>query len=725
MSSSNDQQHQAASEALSTRAASPMRPAPRPLLTPAATSQSAFVRAQHYRGHSLELRNPPQFSANGELLNSPQPVEVPTTLTLEDGQERDHKKHRHHAHEGSFSASAGVTGAGANTGSSDSSKNSRSKTPPPERAKKHSRGSSTDNTPAPTPSKDGAKAQEQHIGISASSSVPSLSTLATNTTPVTVPLAGLPGRFIGAKSGKAFRKRFGLPENTILLYDCMCALYVNSFPYQGHLYLSQFVLCFYCKIFGSEQQKEMIPLKDIRSIVKKQKPILRIGIEVTTADRTYFFASFVKRGRAFKNVVCMWKAVVGEAAAVVLPGPTPAQPSHEMSDVLAPPSSAARAESDSDSDDTSPPDVEAAAAGVVTRDTNSTTPPGDKEEYEDDEVYTEGSVKEGFLGSKLSEGLRESFPMSVTTFFRLYFSNDSQAFLKLFHDDHEDENVQVTKWSHQAVGMLREKHYVAKVKNAPIMSPPTTRVDETQRYSLRRDYCVMETFCVMLDIPYGDYFNVESKYEVFSAGENACELVISIGIKFNKRTLFRPVIESASYKQTKECAARWIQLAKEFAASPAGQAMMAARAFTTPSQTSPTPPTAIPCTISPVALPPPAATAVTVVPSQPMQLVAAKATPPEKEKEKEKLPSPTKTAPAEGVVAALREPSATPLVPVRPRALAASAAGKSSLLTSLWEARALVPLAVLLCLLLLILQRLGRMEAQLAALAAHRHLSEL
>eukprot|EP01105_Mastigella_eilhardi_P021781 TRINITY_DN52_c1_g3_i1.p1 TRINITY_DN52_c1_g3~~TRINITY_DN52_c1_g3_i1.p1 ORF type:complete len:648 (-),score=217.14 TRINITY_DN52_c1_g3_i1:97-2040(-) len=601
------------------------------------TPSAAFVRA-HYRGHSLELSRAQLDDSFGKQQQQPP---------------QQHHRHHHH-HEGSTSGSAGADNS-----------DQRSKTPPPFE-RQHSRCSSNDSggSGSASPAKE----------IKPEGTPPSPSLLGSTTT-------AIPERFIGSKS-KSFRKKFGLPDNTMLLYDCMCALYVNGFPYQGHLYLSQFVLCFYCKLFGSEQQKEVIPLKDITSATKKQKPILRIGIEITTAEKTFFFASFVKRARAFKNIECMWKAVVGDAAAVAPGFPTPL-------------SSAAATESSDDSDDGSLPEE----AEPQQADT-----PATPEKEDDAELYlTDETLTAGFLGSKLTEILRERYTMTVTSFFRLYFSNESGPFYKIYAEDHDDSDVVVTKWSHQALGMLREKHYVAKVKNAPIMSPPATRVDETQRYSLQKDCLVVENYSVALDIPYAEYFNVETRYEVQADGENSCELNVSMGVKFNKRTLFRPVIESNCCKQTKESVIRWIQLTKEFASSPAGQQQLhapAAGASAAPG-TSPVP--------SPVAGAAAAAAAAAVEPVRP---VATKAKP--------TSPAPTLSAVVPGV-AAQKPTAAAPQPSPLGTALPLIAYTKDKTIeehsSPIVRVASVAMLALLALLLVLTLHRLGRLEAQLAALS--------
>jgi hypothetical protein len=100
---------------------------------------------------------------------------------------------------------------------------------------------------------------------------------------------------------------------------------------------------------------------------------------------------------------------------------------------------------------------------------------------------------------------------------------------------------------------------------------------------ISRTHLTVETILVMYDIPYGDYFRVESKWEVFTGvTPNSCRLAVSTGVHFMKKTWWKSngsfslqnfnllgKIETGSMKESEDGFNLWVQLArKEIARQP-------------------------------------------------------------------------------------------------------------------------------------------------------------
>lgn len=47
---------------------------------------------------------------------------------------------------------------------------------------------------------------------------------------------------------------------------------------------------------------------------------------------------------------------------------------------------------------------------------------------------------------------------------------------------------------------------------------------------------------MMLDIPYGDCFRVEGKWDITAQTADTCKLVISVGVHFMKKTWFKGLL---------------------------------------------------------------------------------------------------------------------------------------------------------------------------------------
>ncbi len=54
-----------------------------------------------------------------------------------------------------------------------------------------------------------------------------------------------------------------------------------------------------------------------------------------------------------------------------------------------------------------------------------------------------------------------------------------------------------------------------------------------------RDRLIVETTTVLHDIPYGDYFTIEGRWDVSQPQPHRCLLVVSIALNFSKKTMLK------------------------------------------------------------------------------------------------------------------------------------------------------------------------------------------
>ncbi len=91
-----------------------------------------------------------------------------------------------------------------------------------------------------------------------------------------------------------------------------------------------------------------------------------------------------------------------------------------------------------------------------------------------------------------------------------------QRFFLSFHEGRDDRDVRVSPWrEHPAVGRVRELTFVSPVKMRMGISPSSAHCHQTQRYRVFEGgaHLVLESSQTMNDIPFGDHFTVESRWD--------------------------------------------------------------------------------------------------------------------------------------------------------------------------------------------------------------------
>ena len=162
--------------------------------------------------------------------------------------------------------------------------------------------------------------------------------------------------------------------------------------------------------------------------------------------------------------------------------------------------------------------------------------------------------------------LRETtLECTVSEFFELGWSDAARdGFAAACHESRGETNVRATEWSrHRHHGHARDITFVAPV-NATF-GPKTTNCHQTQSYhACRGGVLVVDTSQVQTDIPYGDYFRVESRWEVSPApprgragAEDAtprCSVWVGLRIPFHRSTMLRKVIEQSALEESRKSA---------------------------------------------------------------------------------------------------------------------------------------------------------------------------
>ena len=100
---------------------------------------------------------------------------------------------------------------------------------------------------------------------------------------------------------------FKLPSTEILIDTFTCSV-SRSYLHSGRAYLTHNYLCFYSKTYG--ETKEILRLRDIVSIIKRNRFVIGIEIITKTYDRV-LFSAFEDRNKAFALIAATWRNNIG------------------------------------------------------------------------------------------------------------------------------------------------------------------------------------------------------------------------------------------------------------------------------------------------------------------------------------------------------------------------------------------------------------------------------
>ncbi|BBN19713.1 hypothetical protein MPTK1_8g12980 [Marchantia polymorpha subsp. ruderalis] len=397
-----------------------------------------------------------------------------------------------------------------------------------------------------------------------------------------------------------YRQLFHLPPEEVLIEDFNCALQ-KKILLQGHMYLFEQYVCFYSNIFGYEKKK-VIPLKDVTCVRKaKTAGVFPNAIEITGWGKKHFFASFLSRDEAFRLIVNGWSQHSGYARKFLGANfsPVSSPPSQGrvsidsaiMSLAWRSPQRAASLPIDGTFSPRDMEDVPNLVAPSVQEEPRDESMERSELEDTSERGNATDAVEPGFEETVVVNGdssvsgaststvwepedldapvmpdgyktvVESEFAVDVEEFFQLFFSDDAIGFLKQFHGKCGDDDFRCTEWAkHRHFGRARDISFRHPINF--YFGPKATYCHESQRFRVyRNSHLVLETSQQMTDIPYGDYFRVEVRWDVeklFGRGSNHCFVRVSLGVSFCKKTVWKGKIEQGTYDESKEAYTTWI-----------------------------------------------------------------------------------------------------------------------------------------------------------------------
>ncbi|GFR45949.1 hypothetical protein Agub_g7415, partial [Astrephomene gubernaculifera] len=382
---------------------------------------------------------------------------------------------------------------------------------------------------------------------------------------------------------------FELPPSENLLGDFHCALRKRVLL-QGRIYVFNHYVCFYSAVFGFAK-KRRIPMRTIKAVRKKTHLGFPNSLEIETDERKDFFTSFLSREEAFQLV----QKLVPEAKRLAEEGGgdnSGRRPSNETSSTLG---AASRDAGGQQRGGSGAAGGEAGRQGnggeggggasgngtsgrpmgllgmggersLLTRNSGSM---GD--DNEDDEEEEAGLwVPEARPAPPLLPGCRHvlhsSLPGCPREFFEAVLA-DSAPFFEDFLDSQGNRRINLTSWKrHPQLGHVRDLHFTAPIKGAfGNWGVSHTACYQSHRFCLYTpDHIVFESSQTMTDIPYGDCFTVDQRWDVkrdAGAEPDKPQITFDVHVRvpFTSRCLFKGVIESGSFKQVQETFANFVE----------------------------------------------------------------------------------------------------------------------------------------------------------------------
>ncbi|KAG8391517.1 hypothetical protein BUALT_Bualt01G0195900 [Buddleja alternifolia] len=374
-----------------------------------------------------------------------------------------------------------------------------------------------------------------------------------------------------------YRQLFRLPPDEALIQDFNCALQEN-FLLQGHMYLFDHYICFYSNLFGFETKK-IIPFHEVTSVKRaKAVAVFPTAIEIMAGGKKYFFTSFLFRDDAFKLISEGWVRHSDGSKEITEQQETKSDISSQENGISIIEESGDSRQSldelDATESDKNGPILEdpkplgdgelvsTSSSMQVRGEENAGAAPiiecssAEKSSLWEPEDADAPGVPECF--SKVAE---TRFPIGVEEFFYLFFSDDGVNFHESFHRKCGDKDFKCTKWHpHEKFVHTRDVSFQHPIKI--YFGARFGSCQEVQKYRVYRnrqvpiignsylfdvdDNCschlIVDTSQEINDVPYGDYFTVEGRWDVENVGNDSkpcCNLRVYTTVAFSKKTMWK------------------------------------------------------------------------------------------------------------------------------------------------------------------------------------------
>lgn len=358
---------------------------------------------------------------------------------------------------------------------------------------------------------------------------------------------------------------FGLEENEELLDSFMCALR-KKILLQGRMYVFTGHVCFSSSLFGYHKLKA-IPMSSILSLRKMKNVGFPNSLEIVWKEgdsiKKEFFTSFLSREEAFKLILSLWEGSICTSTSIMK--------SHNGSNDEARATSQDEDAGRSSGESSSPLSAATAFPEVHQKADESLKILEDHEVLQSSNYHhgSQGEILTPRLASKehtlqntqlftgiacaqqappvpsvMQKVMEYSLPVHPEEFYNAFLSSQSDFFVE-FHAAQGHKNIELTPWDeHSSMGPVRDLSFITVLKGFRI-GPSEALCHQTQRVGVYEgSHTVFETSQVMSDIPYGDHFKVETRWDIFPQKTGSgSTLIIHIAVPFTKNTMWKKFIE--------------------------------------------------------------------------------------------------------------------------------------------------------------------------------------
>ncbi|KAK2464892.1 hypothetical protein APHAL10511_002968 [Amanita phalloides] len=299
-----------------------------------------------------------------------------------------------------------------------------------------------------------------------------------------------------------------IPEGDYLIEDYGCALQ-REILIQGRMHVSENHICFHANIFGWITDLS-IPIYDITSLEKKMTAfVIPNGIQITTHNAKYTFASFLSRDTTFDLIYNIWRHArpddstsIFSSARASLEGPSP-----ERASVL----------------------VSRAAPDRVTQ------------------------CACGRDGSHFPDtALEVIVPGTPDRIHNLIFAS---GFIKDFMTiDQKLTDIQVSDWRPIEPGSMllaRNMSYIKPLKGSLGPKQAKCEIRDETIHADPEDYLTMLTTTRTPDVPSGGVFSVRTRTCIMWASAITSKVVITTQVEWTGRSFLKGIIEKSAIEGQK------------------------------------------------------------------------------------------------------------------------------------------------------------------------------
>ncbi|CAD8071543.1 unnamed protein product [Paramecium sonneborni] len=301
-------------------------------------------------------------------------------------------------------------------------------------------------------------------------------------------------------------KLFSLPKGEIIFHDYSCALKSLISKY-GRIFLAENHICFYANLAGSKINL-VLKIKEIQKIESKNKNDIEI---ILNNNKVYCFTSFQDKEHVFNFMNSLLQ-------------------SQQLSN-----------QSDS----------KAINENFI----------NEQSQIDNAEIEIQ------FLKSESSndqEICKFTFSFSLDRFFDFFIADNAILYSIQDHRQNEqDSDINLTKWTVNEDDQdmyQREMKHIMKLTGVPFKDK--TRMHKLFTYKRDQEKIIYTCTTHTLDVPYGNCFQAEDKWEVTKLEDNKCLLRVFVSVVFTKSTIMKNTIINRTISGFKEDYEKWINNVK-------------------------------------------------------------------------------------------------------------------------------------------------------------------